>query len=58
MYGVYIPIEPLDMSDMKDCVCALTVKTTPQYAMKHGACKISESVSKVYPHQDYIIMYC
>ena len=43
---------------MKDCVCALTVKTTPQYAMKHGACKISESVSKVYPHQVYIIMYC
>jgi fucokinase len=37
------PIKPLDMSDMKDCVCALTVKTTPQYAMKHGACKISES---------------
>ena len=38
--------EPLDMSEMVDCVCALTVQTTPQYAMKHGACKISDSVSE------------
>ena len=33
------------MSEMLDCVCVLTVQTMPQYAMKHGACKISESVS-------------
>ena len=41
--------EPLDMSEMEDCVCVLTVKTTPKYAMKHGACKISDNVSEVYP---------
>ena len=45
----YIPSEPLDMSEMRDSVCVLTVRATPQYAMKHGACKISESVSEVYP---------
>ena len=38
--------EPLDMSGMVDCVGALTVQTTPQYAMKHGACKISDCVSE------------
>lgn len=39
-------VEPLDMSDMKDCVGALIVQAAPEYAMKHGACKINESVSE------------
>lgn len=38
------PVEPLDMSGQEDCVGALTVKTSPEYAMKHGACKINEKV--------------
>lgn len=48
-YNIINNAEPLDMLDVKDCVVAFTVKTTPQYAMKHGACKISDTVNAI-PH--------
>ena len=51
------PIEPLDMSDMKNCVGALTVEATLEHAMKHGACKISESVSKLYNKQMVLVTH-
>lgn len=37
-------LEPLDMSGMENSVGALTVEAAPEHAMKHGACKINESV--------------
>ena len=32
------------MSGLEERVGALTVKALPEYAMEHGACKISETV--------------
>ena len=34
------------MSGLEDCVGALTVKTSPEYAMKHGACEINKNVRR------------
>ena len=40
----FVCTEPLDMTDLKDCVGVLTVQAMPEYAMNHGACRINENV--------------
>lgn len=51
-------LEPLDMSGMENSVGALTVEAAPEHAMKHGACKINESVSNPTKTTTVLVGYC